>query len=54
MGPITDMVPGSVQGIHLVVDDIEASRAALVEPAIEASEVHDVSGDKHSCSTIPT
>ena len=29
MGPITDMVPGSVKGVHLVVEDLAATRAVL-------------------------
>ena len=36
---ITQAVPGSVQGLHLVVVDIEAARAELVERGVEASEV---------------
>jgi len=36
---ITDAEPGSVQGIQLVVDDIEAARAELVERGVDASEV---------------
>jgi len=35
MGPITDMVPGSVKGLHLVVEDMAATRAALTERGIE-------------------
>src|ERR1700752_3401891 len=35
MGPITDMVPGSVKGLHLVVDDMEATREALIGRGIE-------------------
>lgn len=31
--------PGSVQGLHLVVPDIEAARAQLLERGVEASEV---------------
>ncbi|MBC8076295.1 MAG: hypothetical protein H7Y32_09500, partial [Chloroflexales bacterium] len=31
--------PGSVQGLHLVVYDIEAARAELVERRIDASEI---------------
>lgn len=31
--------PGSVRGLHLVVDDIDAARAELVERGVEASEV---------------
>jgi predicted enzyme related to lactoylglutathione lyase len=32
---------GSVQGMQLVVADIEAARAELVERGVEVSEVHD-------------
>jgi predicted enzyme related to lactoylglutathione lyase len=44
MGPITDMAPGSLKGLHLVVADIEASRAELVDRGLEIGEVHDVGG----------
>jgi predicted enzyme related to lactoylglutathione lyase len=44
MGPITDMVPGSVKGLHLVVDDMEASRSALVERGLDVSDVDDMGG----------
>src|ERR1700694_784208 len=30
MGEISDMTPGSVKGLHLVVDDIDTARSALV------------------------
>jgi uncharacterized glyoxalase superfamily protein PhnB len=33
------MRPGSVQGLQLVVSDIEAARAELVERGVEVSEV---------------
>ncbi len=36
---IPDMSPGSVQGLMLVVPDIEAARADLVERGVEASPV---------------
>jgi predicted enzyme related to lactoylglutathione lyase len=36
---LTDMAPGSVQGMQLVVDDIEEARADLVERGVEVSEV---------------
>src|SRR5436190_13913121 len=36
---ITQATPGSVQGMHLVVVDINAARAELVERGVEASEV---------------
>jgi catechol 2,3-dioxygenase-like lactoylglutathione lyase family enzyme len=36
---ITEAVPGSVQGLHLVVSDIDAARAELVERGVDVSEV---------------
>ena len=33
------MAPGSVQGLHLVVDDIDAARAELIERGVDASEL---------------
>jgi catechol 2,3-dioxygenase-like lactoylglutathione lyase family enzyme len=39
-----DMAPGSVRGLHLVVDDIEAARAGLVAAGVDVGEVQDVGG----------
>ena len=36
---ITEAEPGSVEGLQLVVDDIEAARRALLEGGVEVSEV---------------
>lgn len=36
--------PGSVRGLHLVVADIEAARAALVERGVDVSPVQDLGG----------
>ena len=36
---ITGAAPGSVQGLHLVVSDIEAARAELVDRGLDVSEV---------------
>jgi catechol 2,3-dioxygenase-like lactoylglutathione lyase family enzyme len=36
---ITDATPGSYRGTHLVVTDIEAARAELVERGVEVGEV---------------
>jgi predicted enzyme related to lactoylglutathione lyase len=36
---ITDMPPGSVQGLQMVVSDIDAARAELVDRGVEVSEV---------------
>ena len=42
---VTDAAPGSVRGTHLVVTDIEAARAELVERGVEVSEIrHFASG----------
>lgn len=38
---ITQAAPGSVEGLQVVVADIEAARADLVANGVEASEVHD-------------
>lgn len=34
--------PGSVQGLHLVVPDIHAARAQLVERGVQASEIQEL------------
>jgi predicted enzyme related to lactoylglutathione lyase len=36
---LSDMRPGSVQGLQLVVSDIEAARAELVDRGVQVSEV---------------
>jgi predicted enzyme related to lactoylglutathione lyase len=38
---LTDKPPGSAEGLQLVVDDIEAARAELVERGADVSEVQD-------------
>ena len=38
---LTDMTPGSVNGLQVVVEEIEAARAALVERGVEVSDVQD-------------
>jgi catechol 2,3-dioxygenase-like lactoylglutathione lyase family enzyme len=45
---VTTEEPGSVQGLHLIVSDIDEARAALVERGIDVSEVfHDAGGLFH-------
>jgi catechol 2,3-dioxygenase-like lactoylglutathione lyase family enzyme len=41
----TPAVPGSVQGTFLVVDDLEAARAALMGHGVDASEAFHFQGD---------
>src|SRR5712692_1041982 len=43
MGEITEMTPGSVKGLHLVVADIATARAALVTRGLDVGEVTDFS-----------
>ena len=38
---VTDMAPGSVKGMQVVVDDIEAAHDALAERGVEVSDVQD-------------
>jgi catechol 2,3-dioxygenase-like lactoylglutathione lyase family enzyme len=42
---ITDAVPGSVRGTHLIVTDIEAARADLRERGTPVSEVRHMSAE---------
>src|SRR6516225_4850600 len=42
---VTTAEPGSVQGLHLIVSDVEAARADLVNRGLDVSETfHDVGG----------
>jgi catechol 2,3-dioxygenase-like lactoylglutathione lyase family enzyme len=44
---LTGAVPGSIQGLHLVVSDIDTARAELVERGMDASEIfHFESGSR--------
>ena len=36
---VYEATPGSIRGLHLLVDDIEASRAELVERGLEIGEI---------------
>jgi catechol 2,3-dioxygenase-like lactoylglutathione lyase family enzyme len=38
-GVVPDMAPGSLKGLQLVVPDVKAARAELVERGVEVSEV---------------
>ncbi|RRQ26249.1 glyoxalase [Rhodococcus sp. Eu-32] len=42
--PAYDMPPGSTKGLHLVVEDIESSRAELIERGVHVEEIQDVGG----------
>jgi len=53
MGPITNMEPGSVKGLHLVVDDIAAAREELVGRGVAVGEVADMGGVKFASFSDP-
>ncbi|MBV8301992.1 MAG: VOC family protein [Candidatus Dormibacteraeota bacterium] len=42
MEGISNMPPGVLKGLHLVVDDIATARAALIERGVEVGEVMDM------------
>jgi catechol 2,3-dioxygenase-like lactoylglutathione lyase family enzyme len=53
MGDITAMKPGSVKGLHLIVDDIRTARSALQNRGIPVGEITDVSGVKYAGFSDP-
>ena len=42
--------PGSVRGLHLVVEDIDEARAELVERGVDVGEIHDFGGGVRGAS----
>jgi len=49
---VSTAAPGSVQGLQLVADDIDAARAELAARGVEVSEVfHDATGVFHHAGT---
>ncbi len=48
MGEITDMIPGSVKGLHLVVDNLDTARSAFMNRGIPIGEISDVGGVKYA------
>ena len=38
---LTEMAPGSVEGLQLVVDDVEAARAELADRGVEVGDVQE-------------
>jgi catechol 2,3-dioxygenase-like lactoylglutathione lyase family enzyme len=53
MPGISDMQPGSVHGLHLVVDDITEARDALAARGVEVDEVTDVNQVKYAAFRDP-
>lgn len=44
LGEMSDMVPGSIRGLHLVVKDIKFARATLLEKGVVMGEIMDMGG----------
>jgi catechol 2,3-dioxygenase-like lactoylglutathione lyase family enzyme len=42
--PAYEGTPGTIRGLHLVVDDIQAARAELIGRGVQVGEVQDVGG----------
>jgi predicted enzyme related to lactoylglutathione lyase len=41
---IGDMTPGTLHGLHLVVNDIDSARAELADRGVDIGEIEDVGG----------
>ena len=48
MGEISAMQPGTVKAVHLVVDDINQAREALMSRGVQMGEVDDLGGVKYA------
>ena len=44
LNDISDMAPGSLKGLHLVVSDIDSARAELIDRGVSVGDVVDVGG----------
>ena len=44
LGGLADMTPGTIRGLHLVVDGLEAARDELIGRGVEVGEIDDVGG----------
>ena len=53
MSGISDMVPGSIKGIHLVVADINQARDALIQRGVVVDGVQDLGGVKYASFSDP-
>jgi catechol 2,3-dioxygenase-like lactoylglutathione lyase family enzyme len=51
--PVYEAPPGSVRGLHLVVDDIEKARAELAGRGVDIGAVEDLGGVKYAAFADP-
>src|SRR5579885_497811 len=47
LGEISEMQPGTVKGLHLVVADVQQARQALAGRGVEVGDVNDLGGIKY-------
>ena len=50
---ITNATPGSVQGLHLVVADIDSAHAHLVERGVQVGEIHHFEAGRKAAGPDP-
>jgi predicted enzyme related to lactoylglutathione lyase len=53
MPEISDMQPGSIKGLHLVVADMDTARAALVRRGVDVGVITDMGGVKYAGFSDP-
>jgi len=53
MAMLMEMQPGSIRGLHLVVDDIEVARSELVKRGVAMGAVVDMGGVKYAGFSDP-
>lgn len=53
MGDLTDRAPGSSRGVHLVVEDLDAARTALLARGVDISAVQDMGGIRYAYFSDP-
>ncbi len=53
MGEISEVQPGTLKGLHLVVADIHTARAALAGRGVEVGEVDDMGGVLYASFSDP-
>jgi len=53
MGPLTGMTPGSIKGLHLVVEDIVDARQTLIASGVAVGDVEDMGGVSYAWFSDP-
>ncbi|MEA2215410.1 MAG: hypothetical protein QOK19_971 [Solirubrobacteraceae bacterium] len=53
MGALTDMTPGSIKGLHLVVEDIVDARERLVARGVAVNDIEDMGGVSYAWFSDP-